>query len=173
MHPSGTPLRLHRIWLARVDRGVGLVLAFGMFLSLPLSLLLFLQWPLREWVQAYSREANDLAQCLFAVYVSLAITYATRARSHLATDVMAHRLSSRWHRRLARVAALGALLPWSGFLLYAAWPTVAMSVSVLESFPETFNPGYFILKLSLLLLGLLVFAQALIEAFGPPQEPSP
>ena len=164
--PAPTRLR----WL---DRGVGRVLDAGLALSLPLSLLLFLQWPLRELVQAYSRQANDLAQCLFAVYVSLAITYATRRRSHLATDVVAQRLPPRWRRRLARTAALLALLPWSAFMLYAAWPTVALSVATLESFPETFNPGYFIVKLSLLLLGLLVLAQALIELCAPGEPPAP
>ena len=31
-------------------------------LVLPVSLLLFLQWPLRDLVQAYSIESNDLAE---------------------------------------------------------------------------------------------------------------
>jgi hypothetical protein len=34
-------------------------------LVIPLALLLFIQWPLREWVQAYSRQANDMGQILF------------------------------------------------------------------------------------------------------------
>ena len=56
--------------IAAIDRALGIFLTAGGALVLPVSLLLFLQWPLREWVQAYSREANDLAQVLFALYVS-------------------------------------------------------------------------------------------------------
>lgn len=149
--------------LRRLDRGVERLLSAGLVLSLPLSLLLFLQWPLRDWLQAYSRQANDLGQCLFALYISLAISYATRRRSHLATDILAQRWSPRWLRRLKRAGALLGLLPWSCFLLYAAAPTVIASVRSLESFPETFNPGYFLVKAAMFLLGLLVLAQALIE----------
>jgi len=61
-----------------LDRTLGCLIAAASVLVLPVSLLLFLQWPLREWLQAYSREANDLAQVLFALYVSVAITAATR-----------------------------------------------------------------------------------------------
>jgi len=35
-------------------------------LALPLALLLFLQWPLRDLVHKFSREANDLGQVAFA-----------------------------------------------------------------------------------------------------------
>jgi hypothetical protein len=45
-------------------------------LVVPLALLLFAQWPLRDGVQAYSRQANDAAQILFAVYAAVAITAA-------------------------------------------------------------------------------------------------
>src|SRR4051812_34432980 len=87
------------------------------WLALPLALLLFLQWPLREIVQAYSREANDVAQILFALYVSVAITAATRRRMHLAADALASRRAPRVRRQIARVAALAVLLPWSVYLL--------------------------------------------------------
>ena len=161
--------RLHRSLDQLVDR----LLTLGLALSLPVSLLLFLQWPLRELVQAYSREANDLAQCLFALYVSLAVTYATRHGTHLASDVVAHRYSPLWRLRLRRGAALLVLLPWSAFLLYSAWPNVSESVRVLEAFPETFNPGYFVVKIALALLGLLVGLQALLEVFSGSTEKAP
>ena len=139
--------------------------AVGRWLVLPVSLLLFLQWPLRDVFQAYSREANDLAQCLFALYVSIAITYATRRHTHLATDVVAQRLSHGTRETLERIAALIVLVPWSLFILYAAWPMTEQSVRQLEAFPETYNPGYFVLKIALLLAALLVMLQALLDAF--------
>ena len=64
-------------WRRALDRALEALIDAFSTLALPLSLLLFLQWPLRELVQAYSREANDLAQCLFALYVSVAILCAT------------------------------------------------------------------------------------------------
>jgi TRAP-type C4-dicarboxylate transport system permease small subunit len=152
-------------FLDRLDRALAAITACGLVLVLPVSLLLFLQWPLREWVQAWSREANDLAQVLFALYVSLAVTCATRHRAHLAADALAHRYPRRIRTRLARVAAAVVLIPWAAFMLYAAWPIVAQSVLQQEAFPDTFNPGYFILKLAVALLALLVLLQAVVDAF--------
>ena len=149
-------------WL---DRIVGGITWAGGMLVLPVSLLLFLQWPLRDVVQMYSREANDLAQCLFALYVSIAITYATRRHTHLATDVVAQRYSPRTRATLARFGALFVLVPWSLFILYAAWPMAAQALRQLEAFPETYNPGYFVLKIALLLAAALVLVQALLDAF--------
>jgi len=149
--------------LAILDRLIALLVGAGMILVLPVSLLLFLQWPLRELLQAYSREANDLAQLLFALYVSLAITYASRQRTHLAADALAHHYSP-----VTRVGALCILVPWSAFTLYASWPIVAQSVRDLEQFPETFNPGYFVIKLALIAMALLVLLQALLDVCRRP-----
>ena len=151
--------------LGTLDQMLGRLVAAASLLVLPMSLLLFLQWPLREWLQAYSREANDLAQVLFALYVSVAITAATRYHAHLATDAFARRYHGPVRYRLARLGALFALIPWSMFVLYAAWPNVAQSVRQFEGFPETFNPGYFIIKVALLLLALLTLLQGVVEVF--------
>jgi len=149
-----------------LDRALDTITKVVGILVLPLSLLLFLQWPLRELVQAYSREANDAAQCLFAMYVSVAVLCATRSGAHLATDVIAHRYSAATRARLARIASLAILVPGSSFVLWAAWPIVLQSVLQLEAFPETFNPGYFVVKVAVVLLALLVLAQALADGVG-------
>ena len=140
-------------------------------LALPLALLLFLQWPLRELVQGYSREANDLAQTLFALYVAIAITCATRQRTHLAADALAHGRSPRLRHLLTRIASLAVMAPWSLFVLYSAWPMVAQSVRQLESFPDTFNPGYFVVKIALMLLVVLVLLQAILDLVRPSASP--
>ena len=54
-------------------------------------------------------------------------------------------------------------MPWSLFILYAAWPATVQSVGQLEAFPETFNPGYFVLRIAVVLSALLVLAQALLD----------
>ena len=159
--------------LGTLDRALSLLVAAASVLVLPVSLLLFLQWPLREWLQAYSREANDLAQVLFALYVSVAITAATRRHAHLAADAFARRYHGALRSSLARLSALFVLVPWSMFVIYAAWPNVAQSVRQLEGFPETFNPGYFILKLALLLLVLLTLLQGVVDVFRARGEAGP
>lgn len=153
-----------------IDRTLDITIAAASMLVLAVSLLLFLQWPLREIVQAYSREANDLAQWLFALYVSVAITAATRSSAHPAAHAIAHRYPSFVREWLRHAASLLVLLPWSLFILYTATPSVWQSVRQLESFPDTFNPGYFLIKVAAWLLALLVALQALTDLLPQTQE---
>jgi TRAP-type C4-dicarboxylate transport system permease small subunit len=136
-------------------------------LVLAVSLLLFLQWPLRELVQAGSREANDLAQVLFALYVAIALTAATRDRTHLAADVFAHRYPRLWRERLWRAACLAIVAPAALFVIASGAQSTWLSVAGLEHFPETLNPGYFLVKVAALLLAALVLAQAILDLLAP------
>ena len=97
----------------------------------------------------------------------MAITAATRAHAHLAADAFARSYPLGVRTALARAAALFVVAPWSGFVLVTAWPGVQQSVLQLESFPETFDPGYFIVKIALLLLVALTLLQASLDAFRP------
>lgn len=142
-------------------------MANSRLLVLPLSLLLFLQWPLREWVQAYSREANDLAQILFAIYVAIAVTEATRRGAHLAADALAHRYSPRTRAMLERAAALLVLVPFGALVLYHGLGPAWQSIRQLERFQETLNPGYFLVRVAVLLLALLVLGQAVRDLVRP------
>jgi TRAP-type mannitol/chloroaromatic compound transport system permease small subunit len=154
-------------WLDRLDRAVAATIAAGRWLVLPISLLLFAQWPLRDVVQSYTTHANDLAQWLFAIYVSLAMTYTTRERTHLAADAFTHGHSPALRDAIRRLAALLFVLPWSLFILIAATPVIWQSVKHLESFPDTRNPGYFIVKASAWLLASLQLVQALLDVLRP------
>jgi len=138
------------------------------FLALPLALLLFAQWPLRELLQAYSRQANDLGQILFAFYVAVAITAASRNHAHLASSKPIHQRTHRphWHAW----AVLACTAPWAAFMLWAAWPLVAASVVSFEKFGETLTPGYFLIKLAMVLMVLLVLIDGLVQLM-PPQRP--
>lgn len=156
---------------------------FTSLLAMPLALLLFGQWPLREVVQAYSRQANDCAQIVFAVYVGVAITAASMANTHLAAaragddfeknkslqsnpdqrssgelEVIPE-ASHRW-----RDWALAAcLLPWAAFTLWAAAPQILASLKGLEKFGDTLTPGFFLIKLALGLMLALVLLDALLR----------
>ncbi|HEV2547793.1 MAG TPA: TRAP transporter small permease subunit [Stellaceae bacterium] len=153
-------------WLGEANRAVAALIAAGRWLVLPVSLLLFLQWPLRDLVHAYSIAANDLAQWLFALYVSLALTEATRVGTHLAAASFAQRYSPRMRRVIAKVAILLCVMPWSIFVLVAGAPSIWQSVRTLEAFPETANPGYFLVKASAFLLALLMLTQALLDVLS-------
>jgi TRAP-type mannitol/chloroaromatic compound transport system permease small subunit len=146
------------------------VVSLGRFLALPVVVLLFLQWPLRDLVRAYSRDANDLGQWLFALYVAIAVTAATRARTHLATDVVARGYSARTRDLLARAAVLIGALPWALFVLVAGRSLVVSSLLARESFADTTNPGYFLVKLALWLLAGLMLVQGFVDLLMPSRE---
>lgn len=143
------------------DKGLArMTAAFGL-LVLPLAALLLAQWPLRELVQAYSRQANDAAQVLFAVYVAVAVTAASRSHAHLAS--LQPHTSGAPRPRWQAWALLACVTPWALFMLWAGWPLVAASVASFERFGETLSPGYFVIKLAMALLLLLVLAEGFLE----------
>ena len=150
-------------WLDGVDRALGRLLQATRWLVLPVVLLLFLQWPLRDYVQWGSREANDLGQWIFALYVSLAVTFASRERAHLAVDAIAHDYPAPLRAALARWGTLLCVAPWALFMIWAVEPTAQRSLLALERFPETNNPGYFVIKLAALLLAVLALVQVVID----------
>lgn len=159
-------------WLQPLDRIVIVVIAGARWLVLPVSFLLFAQWPLRDVVHDYSVQANDLAQWQFALYVSVALTFATRERAHLAADTFAHRFSPATRQRIGRIGALLCVVPWSLFVLIVSAPWVWQSVSGLERYAETFDPLYFLVKVAMWLLALLALVQALLDFARPmPDRP--
>ena len=162
--PSPSPSRhvidLTNVWLDRLTWGVSL-------LVLPLSVLLFAQWPLRDLVGAGSRQANDLAQWTFALYVTFALRHTTRVGGHLATDALVARYPCALRDGLLRWGPVLCVLPWAAIVLVSGAPTVWHSVLGLERFPETFNPLYFVIKVSAWLLALLTGLQILLDALHP------
>jgi TRAP-type mannitol/chloroaromatic compound transport system permease small subunit len=151
-------------WLHRLDRLIGHIIAVAQWLALPLILLLFMQWPLRDIVRAYSSQANDLGQIIFALFVAISVT---RAGTHLAADTLAQRYSARTRHWLKRIGTAVSLLPWALFVLVSGKSFVLPSLFGLESFPETDNPGYFIIKVALWVMAILIIAQSVVDVFRP------
>jgi TRAP-type C4-dicarboxylate transport system permease small subunit len=152
------------------ERGLSHLLAWTLdgtlgllkWLVLPISALLFLQWPLREYVQQFSREANDLGQILFALYVAASVSAATRAGSHLTASNAAHGYSPTAQRAIRVTSNVGAVIPWLAFIAWSATPMIVSAASNFERFQDSLNPGYFIVKLALwLLAGTLLIASML------------
>jgi TRAP-type mannitol/chloroaromatic compound transport system permease small subunit len=152
---------------SRIDRIIAVCIATAQWLALPLIVLLFLQWPLRDLVRCCSREANDLGQLIFALYVALSISAATSAGTHLAADTLAQRYSARTRHRLKQFGSTIAILPWAVFVLFASKTTVMSSAFGLEAFPDTNNFGYFIIKAALWIMAIAVIAQALVDLLRP------
>ncbi len=157
------------MFLRWLDRLIGTLVAAAKWLALPLIALLFLQWPLRDLIRSYSREANDLGQVVFALFVAVSITAATRAGTHLAADLLAQRYSTQTRRRLRQAGAAFGLLPWALFILIAGKSTVVTSVQHLESFQDSGNPGYFLVKVALWVMAITILGQSLVDIFRPPE----
>jgi TRAP-type C4-dicarboxylate transport system permease small subunit len=149
-----------------LDRAMAALLARAGWLALPVVVLLFLQWPLRDVFRAYSREANDLGQWIFAIYVAVAVTAATRAGTHLGTNAIARFYPASIRRALIRVGAV-LLVPWALLVLIASKGIVLNSIRGLEAFPDTNNPGYFLIKTALWVLAGLMLVQAAIDVAQP------
>ncbi len=141
-------------------------------LVLPLATLLLLQWPLRDVLGAYSRQANDMAQWVFALYVAVALRHTTRQGRHLAATAVSTRYSEAWRRRLARWGHALAVLPFAIYVLVSGALMVWRALQATEAFPDTGNPGYFIVKLSAWLMALLMALQALAD-LGTPRAGTP
>jgi TRAP-type mannitol/chloroaromatic compound transport system permease small subunit len=155
------------IFLRGLDRLIGRVVGAAKWLALPLVVLLFLQWPLRDLLRGYSREANDLGQVAFALFVAVSVTAATRAGTHLAVDLLARRYSARMRRRLHQAGSALGLLPWALFILIASRTTIVSSVHDLEAFQDSGNPGYFLVKLAVWLMAILILGQCVVDIFRP------
>ena len=153
------------IILGSLDRAIGWLVASAKWLALPLIAALFLQWPLRDIVRGWSREANDFGQIAFGLFVAVSVTAATRAHTHLAADLVAQRYSERTRAWLGRAGAAFGLLPWAAFVLIASRTSVISSLRVHEAFQDSGNPGYFLIKLALWLMALAVIGQALVDIF--------
>jgi TRAP-type C4-dicarboxylate transport system permease small subunit len=138
------------------------------WLALPLAALLFAQWPLRDLVGAWSRQANDVAQWIFALYVAFAVRAATRAHAHMATSLAVPGPRRRWRRVLDRCGEAVLVLPWAIFVLVDGAAPTWRSLVGLEAFADTFDPLYFVIRLSAWLLALGVLLEALLALTSPP-----
>jgi TRAP-type C4-dicarboxylate transport system permease small subunit len=135
------------------------------WLVLPISALLFLQWPLRELVQQFSREANDLGQILFALYVAASVSAATRAGTHLTASSTAHSYRPRTLQALRVVANVGAVIPWLAFVAWSGSPMILNALGNFERFQDSLNPGYFIVKLALWLLAITLLFASIVDCW--------
>ena len=130
---------------------------------LVLAALLWLQWPLREWVQAYSRQANDFAQIFFALLAAASIAAASAADVHLSAHTGNPTNPNSPQVAWRRWALAACLLPWAIFMLWASAPQAWLALASFEKFGETLNPGFFIIKCAGVLMVVLILLQSLLH----------
>ena len=133
------------------------------WLVLAIIILLFMQWPLRDVMQGWSREANDLGQWMFALYVAASITKASRDDAHFHSKGLGIWLSPAHKILLRKIGLILGLIPWAGFILWSGMPMLLRSIVQAERFPDTANPFYFMIRLSLFLMALLIVMQGMID----------
>jgi len=131
------------------------------WLCLGVVALLFLQIPLREVFHGGHIIANDIGQIVHATLFMIGIPFAMRHDAHVRVDIFSHRLPARSRAAIDLAGTVLFLLPWLVLLGWYSLPIVLNSVKQLEEFPETYTPGYFILKLQLATFVFLVGLQAL------------
>ena len=145
------------------DRTLDAGTAALMPLAIVVTVLLFLQWPLRDLVGGGSTQVNDLAQWLFACYVALSLRHASGEHAHLTArgDLAAScDPTSPQRSRWRSIGGALCLLPWALALLVFDAPAAWHSLQLAERFPETNNPGYFMTHVALIALALLAIWQS-------------
>ena len=121
------------------------------FLTLPIVLLvvfLWVQWPMRVFASGNPRLINDMGQIAFAYFWVMAFAIACLSQSHL--QISNNAAPTKKGRRAWTGFVLS--LPWAIFLVYTAWPLLINSWHENEKFPDSYSPGFYLIKLALILL---------------------
>lgn len=100
-------------------------------------------------------QANDLAQLVFAMYAALAVNAASAANTHISLQSeqdLSGVPQASWKIYLQWLC----VVPWACFMVWTWWGDVLRSVFGLERFVDSNLPAYFVLKIALLLLVMLL-----------------
>lgn len=135
---------------------------------------------------------QELQWHLFAVIFLLGSAYTLRHDKHVRVDVFYARLSPRWQAMINLVGALVFVVPFTLLVIWASHKFVLRSIFIVDPFTDEFRwvlegspnpgglPGRYVLKamiplasLLLLLQGLAMAGQALLELLHGPQSDSP
>ena len=116
------------------------------WIVLAVVLLLFVQNPLREYVGRGQFFANDMGQLSHAAVFMIGVAYAWRLDRHVRVDLVYGDMSPRAKAIVNLLGTLFLLLPWLVLVAWDAVPTAMDSIRLVERFPETGSPGFFVMK---------------------------
>jgi TRAP-type mannitol/chloroaromatic compound transport system permease small subunit len=137
---------------------VGRVMAW---LVLAVVFLLFVQNPLREFIGRGQFFANDMGQLSHAAVFMLGVAYAWRWDRQVRVDLLYGRMGPRAKAVVNLLGTVFLLLPWLALVTWDAVPTAIDSARLLERFPETESPGFFVMKAVVVAFALTMGLQAL------------
>ena len=137
----------------RIGRGVAWLVLAAVFL-------LFVQNPLREYVGRGQFFANDMGQLAHAAVFMVGAGYAWRWDRQVRVDLLYRNLGPRAKAVVNLLGTAFLLLPWLALVTWDAVPTVIDSVKVVERFPESGSPGFFVFKSLLLAFAATLGLQA-------------
>jgi TRAP-type mannitol/chloroaromatic compound transport system permease small subunit len=138
----------------RVGRAVAWVVLAVVFF-------LFVQNPLREYLGRGQFLANDMGQLAHAAVFMTGVAYAWRWDSQVRVDLFYRRMGERARALVNLLGTVFLLLPWLGFVAWNSVPTVIQSVKLMEGFPESGSPGFFVMKALLIVFVVTLASQAL------------
>jgi TRAP-type mannitol/chloroaromatic compound transport system permease small subunit len=141
---------------AVVDR-FGRVMAW---LVIAVVFLLFVQNPLREYLGRGQFFANDMGQLSHAAVFMIGVAYAWRWDRQVRMDLFYRNMGLRTKAVVNLLGTVFLLLPWLAFVTWGAVPTVIESARIVERFPETGSPGFFVFKSLLLAFAAMMSLQA-------------
>ncbi len=147
-----------------IDTLIDTIGGWAAWLVLVVVLLLFLQLPLRELVGVGYITANDVGQLVHAAVFMIGVPYCLRWNQHVRMDLLYRRMNPRRQALVDLIGCLFLLMPWTVITAVYSVPMVLRSLAVRERFPETFTPGYFLLRLLLLVFTALLALQAVAIA---------
>jgi TRAP-type mannitol/chloroaromatic compound transport system permease small subunit len=145
------------------DRLEGLIDLIGRWVAwlvLAVVFLLFVQNPLREYVGRGQFLANDMGQLAHAAVFMTGVAYAWRWDRQVRVDLLYRWMGPRQRALVNFLGTAFLLLPWLAFVAWNSVPTVAQSIKLMESFPESGSPGFWAMKSLLLLFVATVGLQA-------------
>ena len=131
------------------------------WLVLAVVFLLFVQNPLREYVGRGQFVANDMGQLTHAAVFMIGVAYAWRWDRQVRVDLFYRNMSTRARAVVNLSGTAFLLLPWLALVAWSEVPTAVQSVKLVESFPETGSPGFFVMNLVVLVFLALVALQSI------------
>ena len=101
-----------------------------------------------------------MGQLAHAAVFMIGVAYAWRWDRQVRVDLFYRRMSARQRAIVNLFGTVFLLLPWLAVVAWDAVPTVLLSVQIVERFPESGSPGYFLLKSLLLAFAATMTLQA-------------
>jgi TRAP-type mannitol/chloroaromatic compound transport system permease small subunit len=145
----------------RLENAVDRVGRLVAWLVIAVVFFLFLQNPLREYVGRGQFFANDMGQLAHAAVFMIGVAYAWRWDRQVRVDLLYRRMGPRTRAVVNLLGSVFLLLPWLALVAWDAVPSVISSVELVERFPESNSPGYFVMKSLLLAFVATMSVQAL------------